>query len=261
MKARVLIARFCVTGIIVFPPAVLARPNGGNRIHAAELLSKGDPAGARLELEARLRKKPNDQKAKLLLGAALVRLSEQSVKAGDRSGAIALDREALALDPDEPYWHSALAKLLYVQGNTEEATKECSLAAQLFPLDSDLAEGCGFEGKPALAEDNSVQRVVSPGENPAAGPRVHMSPPVPMEKPEPPYSEKARSVGFQGTTVLWFVLNAQGEVEKAAVVQPLGLGLDEIALRTVRTWKFKPATKEGAPVPVKVKVEVSFRLF
>jgi protein TonB len=38
-------------------------------------------------------------------------------------------------------------------------------------------------------------------------------------------------------------------------------GLDENAIETLRTWKFKPAMKKGKPVPVKVVVEVSFRLF
>ena len=252
MKACVLIACFFVTGVVAFHPAIFAEPIGGNRIHAAELLSKGDPAGARLELEARLREKPNDDKAKLLLGVALVRLSEQSDKAGDRAGAIALDRQALALDPDEPYWHGVLAKLLHAQGNVEEATKECSQAAQLFPLDSDLAEGCGIRGKPTLAEDSSVPKV-----DPSAG----VTPPVSMKRPEPPYSEKARSVALQGVTVLCIVINTHGKVEKAAVVRPLGLGLDENAVRTVRTWKFKPPLKDGTPIAVKVSVELSFRLF
>ena len=30
---------------------------------------------------------------------------------------------------------------------------------------------------------------------------------------------------------------------------------------TVKTWKFKPAMKDGKPVPCKVSVEVGFRLF
>jgi len=29
----------------------------------------------------------------------------------------------------------------------------------------------------------------------------------------------------------------------------------------VSTWKFKPGTRQGVPVPVRVMVEVSFRLF
>jgi TonB family protein len=53
----------------------------------------------------------------------------------------------------------------------------------------------------------------------------------------------------------------QGSVTDARVMKPLGLGLDEKALETVRTWKFKPGMRNGIPVPVRVLVEVSFRLF
>lgn len=47
----------------------------------------------------------------------------------------------------------------------------------------------------------------------------------------------------------------------AQVVKPLGVGLDENAETTVKIWKFKPAMRNGGAVPVKVMVEVSFRLF
>ncbi len=89
----------------------------------------------------------------------------------------------------------------------------------------------------------------------------NVSAPIPIYKPEPPYSEQARKAKYQGTCVLWIVVDAQGNVTDAQVVKPLGMGLDENALKTVRTWKFKPAMRNGAPVPVKVMVEVSFRLF
>jgi TonB family protein len=39
------------------------------------------------------------------------------------------------------------------------------------------------------------------------------------------------------------------------------MGLDEEAVKTVSTWRFKPALQHGVPVPVQVQVEVSFRLF
>ncbi|HEV2492462.1 MAG TPA: TonB family protein [Terriglobia bacterium] len=89
----------------------------------------------------------------------------------------------------------------------------------------------------------------------------NVSAPIPIYKPEPPYSEEARKAKYQGTVVLWIVVDAQGNVTDARVVKPLGLGLDEKAVETVRTWKFKPAMRSGTPVPVKVMVEVSFRLF
>jgi len=45
------------------------------------------------------------------------------------------------------------------------------------------------------------------------------------------------------------------------VFKPLGLGLDESAVNTVRTWKFHPAIREGVPVAVRMLVETSFRIY
>jgi len=88
-----------------------------------------------------------------------------------------------------------------------------------------------------------------------------VSAPVPIYKPEPAYSEEARKAKYQGTVVLLIIVDAQGNVTDARVVKPLGMGLDEKALEAVRTWKFKPALRNGTPVPVRVSVEVMFRLF
>jgi TonB family protein len=88
----------------------------------------------------------------------------------------------------------------------------------------------------------------------------HLSEPVPIFKPDPVYSEVARKAKYQGTVVLWIVVDATGAVTDCRVVKPLGLGLDEKAVETVMTWKFKPAMRNGMPVPVRVMVEVPFRL-
>ena len=107
---------------------------------------------------------------------------------------------------------------------------------------------------------------LGPGEGGGTGGGIYsvgggVSAPIPIYKPEPAYSEEARKAKYQGTVVLWIVVDAQGNVTDCRVVRPLGLGLDEKALETVRTWKFKPAMRNMVPVPVRVIVEVSFRLF
>jgi TonB family protein len=84
--------------------------------------------------------------------------------------------------------------------------------------------------------------------------------PIPIYKPEPPYTDEARAAKLQGTNVSSVVIDESGNVADVEVVRPLDRGLDESATQTLRTWKFKPATKDGKPVPVKVVVEVSFRL-
>jgi len=84
--------------------------------------------------------------------------------------------------------------------------------------------------------------------------------PIPIYKPEPTYSEEARKAKYQGTVSLWIVVDARGDVSDCRVVKRLGLGLDEKAEETVRTWRFMPAKQDGVPVAVRVLVDVLFRL-
>jgi TonB family protein len=85
--------------------------------------------------------------------------------------------------------------------------------------------------------------------------------PVPIYRPEPAYSEEARKAKYSGTVTLWIVVDPQGNVRDIRLVKGVGMGLDEKAEEAVRTWKFKPGTRRGVPVPVRVMVEISLRLF
>jgi len=229
---------------------------------AVEMFRQGDLESAAREFEEILRAKPKHEKARIFLGLTHSQLGQEAERKGDRTRAIAEWREALLLEPDEAYWHSALAKLLNEQGDPEGAAKECAQAAKLSPEDSGLASGCGLrtsEQSEKKGNENQENEVAARPEGFKVGGPV--SAPIPTHRQEPPYSEKARMVGFQGKTVLRMVVNAQGTVEQARIVKALGLGLDQRALRTVRTWKFKPAKRNGAPVPVLVMIEVSFRMY
>ena len=88
-----------------------------------------------------------------------------------------------------------------------------------------------------------------------------MTAPVPISKPEPPYTKEARDAKLEGTVVLWIVVGVDGTVMHAKVVKGIDKGLTENAVNTVNTWKFKPAMKDGKTVPCKVMVEVSFRIY
>jgi TonB family protein len=88
-----------------------------------------------------------------------------------------------------------------------------------------------------------------------------VTPPVPIYKPDPPYTKEAKAAKVQGVVTLWIVVGVDGTVTDAKVVQAFNKGLTENAVNTVKTWKFKPAMKAGKPVPCKVMVEVSFKIF
>ena len=77
---------------------------------------------------------------------------------------------------------------------------------------------------------------------------------------EPEYTEEARKAKYQGTVVLYCVVDIHGAVRNIRVVRSLGLGLDEKAVNAVRQWKFKSGMKDGRPVPVAASIEVTFRL-
>ena len=81
-----------------------------------------------------------------------------------------------------------------------------------------------------------------------------------LYKPEPNYSEDARKAKLQGTVVLEVVVDQNGLPQIRKVLQSLGLGLDEQAVKTVSTWRFKAGRMDGKPVPVLVHVYVSFKL-
>jgi periplasmic protein TonB len=114
---------------------------------------------------------------------------------------------------------------------------------------------------------------IGPGNGPGVGPGAGggygggayrigsgVSAPIPIYQPEPEYSEEARKAKWQGTVVLSLIVDEKGRATNIAVVKPLGLGLDQMAIVAVEKWRFKPGMKDGKPVPVFATVEVNFRL-
>jgi periplasmic protein TonB len=79
--------------------------------------------------------------------------------------------------------------------------------------------------------------------------------------PDPEYSEEARKAKYQGTVILWLIVDPTGKPRDIKVARSLGMGLDEKAIEAVKAWKFDPARKDGAPVAVQINVEVNFRLY
>ena len=88
-----------------------------------------------------------------------------------------------------------------------------------------------------------------------------VSAPKALYAPDPEYSEEARKAKYQGTVVLWLVVDANGRPQQIRVQRSLGMGLDEKAIEAVKQWKFDPAHKDGQAVPVMINVEVNFRLY
>ena len=87
-----------------------------------------------------------------------------------------------------------------------------------------------------------------------------MTPPKLIYKVEPEFSEEARKAKFQGTVVLSIEVDESGLTRMPQILSSLGLGLDQKAIEAVLRWRFRPAFRNGKPVPTSARVEVNFRL-
>ena len=72
-------------------------------------------------------------------------------------------------------------------------------------------------------------------------------------------TEMARKAGIPGEVAIEVVIDEQGNVVDAKVIQGLLMGLEEQALAAVRAWKFKPATLGGKAVKSNYKIVVPVR--
>ncbi len=109
-------------------------------------------------------------------------------------------------------------------------------------------------------------RGVGPGEGMGMGAGVYrpgkgVAPPRAIYSPDPEFSEEARKAKYQGTCTLLVVVSADGRPTNIRVANSLGMGLDEKAIETVKTWRFEPGQKDGHPVAVEIAVEVDFHLY
>lgn len=87
-----------------------------------------------------------------------------------------------------------------------------------------------------------------------------VKPPVVISQPSAEFSREARKKQIEGTVMVSLVVSKEGLPTDIQVVKSLGYGLDEKAVDAVGQYRFQPATKDGKPVAVQIRVEVIFRL-
>ena len=102
------------------------------------------------------------------------------------------------------------------------------------------------------AQQAAETRVYKPGDGVAA--------PVLVKEFKPQYTSDAMKAGVQGAVVLECVVQPDGTVGEVRVTRALEPGLDREAIKAVKQWRFKPGTKDGKAVPVRVSLEMAFTL-
>ena len=79
-------------------------------------------------------------------------------------------------------------------------------------------------------------------------------------KPNPVYTDEARSLKLEGEVLLEVSFGANGALHVNRVVRGLGHGLDEAAIAAANKMRFKPAMRGGQPVDSTAIVHVMFQM-
>ena len=78
---------------------------------------------------------------------------------------------------------------------------------------------------------------------------------------DPASNEYAQDHGVAGMAEYHVVVGADGKPGNIAVARPIGFGLDETAVESLKKATFEPAMKDGHPVPVTLDLVVEFRIY
>jgi TonB family protein len=116
-------------------------------------------------------------------------------------------------------------------------------------------------GSEQSKDSAKVSNATAPDEQAFAGyERVTpgITPPKATKSPDPPYPDLPSDTEPRGVVVILIGVDTRGHVGPVHVVRSSAPVFEQSAVTTVKTWRFKPAKKDGMPVPVQITVEMSF---
>ena len=123
------------------------------------------------------------------------------------------------------------------------------------------------QGASGLTTKPPQERMSLPSDGFAAGAVASDTPglvkPVEKHTIDPHYTLAAQRAKIQGTVVIELIVGIDGTVTSARVYKSLDKrnGLDDQALLAVKKYTFEPGTISGKPVPVYLRLDMTFRLW
>jgi bla regulator protein blaR1 len=105
------------------------------------------------------------------------------------------------------------------------------------------------------AAEQGDRKTYKPGEGGVTVPKL-------VKELKPRYTKAAMMARIQGSLTLEAVVLESGAVGDVKVIRSLDAvhGLDDEAVKTLKQWQFEPGTKDKKPVPVRIEVEMTFKL-
>lgn len=85
-----------------------------------------------------------------------------------------------------------------------------------------------------------------------------MTPPKATHSPDPEFPDLPPDTEPNGVVVMLIGVDAHGRVKPVRVVRSSAPVFEKSAVTTVKSWRFKPAKKDGKAIPVQITVEMKF---
>lgn len=110
-----------------------------------------------------------------------------------------------------------------------------------------------------ITQANSTPVIEDAPDDEAAAAREGLRLPQPYRRLRPAYPETAARAEAEATVDVQVEIGVDGEVARVEVVRWAGFGLDEAAVSTVKQLHFRPAMRDGVPIPMRVLLRYNFR--
>jgi TonB family protein len=125
---------------------------------------------------------------------------------------------------------------------------------QVYTLDVNLPNLTSVAGSWIL---NFAQ--LDEGDGPPWRPKGQLSGPVPLEKMDPKYPSELIKQHVEGQVILYAIIGKDGSVRNIQLVHSVEPELDKDAMEALAHWKFRPGTRDGAPVDLEAVIYIPFR--
>ena len=89
---------------------------------------------------------------------------------------------------------------------------------------------------------------------------ANFNPPKAIFAPEPVIPEHLHEQCFKSCCIAKFLVAPSGKTSVQLISTSGSEEVDELTLETLRRWKFKPATLDGAPIEGSKKVQIEFKV-
>jgi TonB family protein len=179
-----------------------------------------------------------------------------------------------------PVYFESYASLLFVSARTgrlvkwdrpeaEAGTPEEAERQLLATLDAKLtasyaaavldASGAEERERVERASAEATDALVDLSTDEGAAANKDLREPAPYNRLRPAYPDTASRAEAEATVDAVADIGTDGGVARVEIVRWGGFGLDESVVSTVRRMHFRPATRDGVPVPVRVLLRYNFR--